>query len=54
MCTIAHVKATKSENFLLKSNNYLLKRYICKFVHDRKIHELKKTENVYAYTLCYN
>jgi len=28
MCNIAHVNVTKSGNFLLKNNNYLLKRYI--------------------------
>ena len=27
MCNIAHVKVTKSGNFLLKNNNYLLVGY---------------------------
>ena len=28
MCNIAHVKTSKSSNFSLKNNTYLLKRYI--------------------------
>jgi hypothetical protein len=27
-CIIAHVKVSKSSNYLLKNNNYLLKNYI--------------------------
>jgi len=30
MCNIAHIKATKSNKFLLKDNNYILKSYIFK------------------------
>jgi len=28
MCKIAHAKITKRSKFLLKTNNYLLKRYV--------------------------
>ena len=36
ICNIAHVKTTKSNNFLLKNNNYLLKKLHIQY----KMHKL--------------